>query len=128
MDMQDQLERTVDKSYTEPLLDRVEAMQQRLEDPLDWMTLQPRIPYCWNQALHEHVENLDDEAIGELVSLATTEGKYGTIEACRIIYHIFKDRTVGARPSSGWVITACREAFEAIRNQQRWDGPKGKGK
>ena len=34
----------------------------------------------------------------------------------------------GVKPSNGWLIRTCREAFEAIRNQQRWDGPKGKGK
>ena len=126
--MQDQLERSVDHHYIGPLLDRLQAMQERLEYPLPWMTLQPRVPADWEQVLHEHIENLDDEAIGATMSLGTTEGKFGCIEVCRIIYHILKDRKAGVEPSNGWLIKACKEAFEAIRNPQAWDGPKGKGK
>ena len=125
-DMQSSLESHLEPVYLGPLLARLEDAQEHLEDPLPWMTLQPQVPAIWEQVLHEHIENLDDEAVGELMSLGTTEGKYGRIEVCRIIYHILKDRRAGVKPSNVWLIRTCREAFEAIRNQQRWDGPKGK--
>ena len=108
------------------LLERLHGAQQRLEDPEPWMVLNPRIPAVWEGIIRGAVEDLDNPAIGSVVSLANTQGKYGTIEACKLIYHILKDRSSGSfRPSNSWLVSSIGEARQALRNQQKWDGSKG---
>ena len=53
----------------------------------------PATGTCYlGQVLREHIENLGDDAVGELMPLGTTEGEYGRIEVCNISYHILYDK------------------------------------
>ena len=120
LDMQEQLEPSVSRRQKRPTRERIQQAQERLEDPEPWMVIMPQIRHCWlGASLHEHIEDLEDEAIGCLVSLAITEGKYGTVEACMIIYHVLNDRRDGWRPSIGWLNTTCGEARAALRDPQK---------
>ena len=126
--MREQLLANVDQRQISSTLERLQKAQSRFEEFEPWMVLVPRVPQVWEQILREAIVDLDDTAIGALVSLAGTpgpEGKYGEIEACRITCHVLKDRRTGWRPSNSWLTSTVGEAKKALRNPQAWKGSKG---
>ena len=129
-DMHRELTRNRGLGIHPDVIERIEGAQYRLENPEPWMVLATEEqPQVWKTLITESMEGLDAQAIGWLRDLGYTQGKYGTIETIRIIHHIFKDRRASKKPTSGWLIKTCQEAFEALRNMQAWEGnPKGQGK
>ena len=103
--MQSSLERSLPRAYVEPLLNRVDELDEYLDEPLPWQTLTPIVPQHWEHVLREVIDDLDLEVFGRLIDLGTNEGKYGSLEVCRIIYHVLKDRMSDQDPrSNGWLI------------------------
>ena len=113
-------------------LQLLQRLTENFEDPPAWMTLQPLPTLAnWAKIIEQNFPDLDHQAIGGLCDLIRTDD-LGKLEGCRILYHLFKDRKGKGKghegSSSGWLIGTVREASQAIRNQQSWEGPWAKGK
>ena len=113
------------------LLDDREDLYERewedLEDTPTWWTLQPEDKLeCWAQLLEEDLQ-CDRKSCCAFVSLAN-QGHRGFMEALRILVHLTKDKDSGKGPRrsdhSSWLMTACTEAMESLKNEEAWQqGP-----
>ena len=101
----------------------------RYEDADPWITLAPqRNLRDYEELLTTHY-GCDDQALGPFVSLATN-GPDGYMEACRLIYHMIKDKKAFADPSAGpadphyyskWLKRASDRALQDLSEPWKWN-------
>ncbi len=98
------------------------------EEP-DWMCLRGKTPeahkkfHHWARVIHEDLgcDESACQAFIKLFNMAPREAPHGYMEACRVLAHIFKDKSkdqeyVHGPNWSRFVQKACEEAIEALED------------
>ena len=119
----------------ELLKDRRDIWEGEPEDGQvpEWMCLRGKTLeshkgfHRWRKVLKEdpHCDDRAWESFGKLLNTNPPEAAHGYMEACRVLAHIFKDKSKNAdevmvepRPWSRYMQRACEEAIEALEHCQ----------